>query len=249
MIHRLSSILSAYGIALADIVVENQLPESVVFTDEATGRINDRLKVLSVKGSEQLADQGFSHSQVEHELFLNMRYSGSDTMLMVPQPNNPSQTFADAFIKRHHREFGFTQPRDILVEDIRVRSVGRTMDIAPSSPFAHLATLKPVYINQAHAKRVQKVYFEGTKWTVCPVYNLWELSKASRIKGPAMIIDKTQTIVLDHFSEATVLPEHVFLEVTDANKKPMGTDFVDPIALSVFGHRFMSVAEQVSPEI
>jgi 5-oxoprolinase (ATP-hydrolysing) len=248
-IHRLSSILSAYGIALADIVVENQMPDSAVFTDAAADRIDNRLEILREKGLRALAHQGFLPGQIEHELFLNMRYKGSDTTLMISKPEDPALTFADGFVERHRREFGFTQPRDIVVEDIRVRSVGRSMDVAPTSPLAHLNTLKAIDIDPSTARRTQRVYFENEEWTDCPVYNLWEVPKCSKIRGPAMIIDKTQTIVLDHSSEATMLPEHVFIEVTDTNRKAMSTEVVDPIALSVFGHRFMSVAEQVSSSV
>jgi 5-oxoprolinase (ATP-hydrolysing) len=247
LIHRLSSVLSAYGIALADIIVENQLPDSAVFTDAETERLNLRLESLRKKGLEELVDQGFSPNEVIHECFLNMRYRGSDTTLMISEPRDSSSTFADGFIERHRLEFGFIQPRDIIVEDIRVRSIGRSIELAPASPFTHLAQLEPKEIKSTEVSRTQKVYFETTGWTTCPVYNLWDLQTGTKIPGPAVIIDKTQTIVVDDSSDATILPEHVYLEVTDSNRKKIGTDVVDPIALSVFGHRFMSVAEQVRP--
>jgi len=60
-----------------------------------------------------------------------------------------------------------------------------------------------------------------------------------------MIIDQTQTILLDPASEATILTEHVMIDLSDTEKKQIGTGSVDPIQLSVFGHRFMSIAEQV----
>ena len=60
-----------------------------------------------------------------------------------------------------------------------------------------------------------------------------------------MVIDETQTIVLDPASEAAILSDHVLIELLDTKKNQIGSDYVDPIHLSVFGHRFMSVAEQV----
>jgi 5-oxoprolinase (ATP-hydrolysing) len=60
-----------------------------------------------------------------------------------------------------------------------------------------------------------------------------------------MIIDKTQTIVVDHLSKGVILPEHVILEVDKAEKQNVATETVDPVILSVFGHRFMTVAEQM----
>lgn len=77
------------------------------------------------------------------------------------------------------------------------------------------------------------------------MYQLDDLPKDRKIRGPAMIIDATQTIVLDPASEATILAEHVVIELLDTERKKIGIESVDPIQLSVFGHRFMSVAEQM----
>jgi 5-oxoprolinase (ATP-hydrolysing) len=51
--------------------------------------------------------------------------------------------------------------------------------------------------------------------------------------------------VLDHASKGIILPEHVVLEVSKAEQQSVATETVDPVQLSVFGHRFMTVAEQM----
>lgn len=244
LIHQLSSILSAYGMALADVVVEKQEPEAVAYTSEATPRITARFDSLSSQAEESLKKQGFLPHRIEHELFLNMRYKGADTSLMIAKPEDGD--FAKAFVARHHREFGFTQPRDILVDDIRVRSVGRAMDMHLSSPFAQLESLKKApYVDPAKAKSIRKIYFEKEGWVDSHVYHIADLPKGCKVKGPAVAIDATQTIILDPASEATVLDEHLVIELLDTEKVKVGTYEVDPIQLSVFGHRFMSVAEQM----
>lgn len=244
LMHQLSSILSAYGMALADVVVEKQEPEAVAYTPGATPRITARFESLSSHAEESLKKQGFLPHRIEHELFLNMRYKGADTSLMISKPEDGD--FAKAFVARHHREFGFTQPRDILVDDIRVRSVGRVMDMHLSSPFAQLESLKKAaYVDAARAKSIRKVYFEKEGWVDAHVYHIADLPKGCKVSGPAVAIDATQTIILDPASEATILDEHLVIELLDTEKVKVGTDEVDPIQLSVFGHRFMSVAEQV----
>ncbi|RDW85320.1 putative hydantoinase oxoprolinase protein [Coleophoma cylindrospora] len=245
LIHRLSSILSAYGMALADVVVEVQEPESVAFSKDSIARISQRIEGLRQKALDGLISQGFTAKQVVHENFLNMRYRGSDTSMMISQPEN-IESFADAFTARHMQEFGFTQPRDVLVDDIRVRSVGRGMDVQVSSAFEQLEGLNEFpYLGRDYAASTRKVYFEKTGWTDTNVYQLGDLPKNQKISGPAIIIDATQTIVLDPAAEATILAEHVVIELLDTEKKEIGLESVDPIQLSVFGHRFMSVAEQM----
>lgn len=67
-----------------------------------------------------------------------------------------------------------------------------------------------------------------------------------------MIIDNTQTILVQPNCTANIFSRHVVIDVdTEQVKTRAGTvspvsspTSVDPILLSVFGHRFMSIAEQ-----
>lgn len=242
---RYSSILSAYGMALADVVVENQEPVALTFSEQALPELNARLKSLCSRGADGLKVQGFEESSIQHECFLNMRYQGSDTSLMIPQPEE-NIDFGAAFTSRHAQEFGFSQSRDILVDDIRVRSVGKTRGLDVLSPFKELKKHQsggltpvptPIFSRQ--------IFFEKYGWTETRVFRLDTISPGVHVSGPAMIIDKTQTIVVDHASRAVVLPEHVVLEVGKTEKEGVTADVVDPVQLSVFGHRFMTVAEQM----
>ncbi|KAI1610296.1 Hydantoinase B/oxoprolinase-domain-containing protein [Exophiala viscosa] len=245
IIPRYSSILSAYGMALADVTVENQEPEALTFSDAVLPKLQSRFERLCALGVEGLIPQGFPPAQIEHELFLSMRYQGSDTALMIAEPGNIAD-FGKAFTQRHKQEFGFTQPREILVDDVRVRSVGKGANITLKSPFEELQQLRaspPATPIEPQSKR--QVYFESGGWTETAVFFLQDLPLGTHVKGPAMVVDQTQTIVVDPASEATVLSEHLILEINDFEKEQVATEVVDPVQLSVFGHRFMSVAEQM----
>ncbi|THY85482.1 putative 5-oxoprolinase [Aureobasidium pullulans] len=245
LIPRYSSILSAYGMALADVVVENQQPEATTLAPEAYGRIDARYAKLCEKGTRDLIAQGFSADQVKHELFLNLRYAGTDTTLTV-QREETTEGLLQAFADRHRQEFGFTQSREVLVDDVRVRSVGQAMNIELPSPFSELQRIaasppvSPVVTGDS-----RRVFFADQGWTDASLYHLANLKPGVRIRGPALIIDKTQTIVLDAASEASILSQHVIIDLLDTERKAASTEVVDPIQLSVFSHRFMSVAEQM----
>ncbi len=60
---------------------------------------------------------------------------------------------------------------------------------------------------------MQSVYFEGPGRIDTPVYLLDRLDIGDRIRGPAMVLDSTQTIVLDPDSEATVTKGHLYIEL------------------------------------
>ncbi|KAK2008582.1 hypothetical protein LZ32DRAFT_609296 [Colletotrichum eremochloae] len=245
IIPRYSSILSAYGMALADVVVESQEPETVNFSSDVYGQLQDRFDRLSAQGATSLESQGFHGSDIRHELFLNMRYQGSNTSLMIPHPGNIAG-FEEAFIARHHREFGFTQPRAIIVDDVRVRSVGQGADLKLTNPFEELRRARTTLpLTPAEPRTFTKVYYENYGWVDTALLYLDDLSVGNTVRGPAIVVDKTQTIVLDSSSAATILTEHLVLEILDVEPLKISTDAVDPVQLSIFGHRFMSVAEQM----
>ncbi|GKZ28562.1 hypothetical protein AbraIFM66950_009453 [Aspergillus brasiliensis] len=245
IIHRYSSILSAYGMALADVVHEAQEPASGVLTASAMETINHRIEALKSKVTEALTTDGIEETRIQYEVYLNLRYQGTDNTLMVIRPDNGD--FGAAFIKEHQREFSFTFPgRNILVEDIRVRGVGKAISVPPEAPQPELRSITTLAIGKESQDDSTEVYFAGVGRVSTPVFFLEHLKAGSFIQGPAMIIDKTQTIVVEPHASATILSRHVILNVQSIKNQLDNATVVDPIKLSIFGHRFMSVADQMS---
>lgn len=79
------------------------------------------------------------------------------------------------------------------------------------------------------------------------VFQLDQLQLGDEVVGPAIFIDSTQTIVVVPGAVSKILTSHVVIDLV--NKKGKQADdvelTVDPIKLSIFGHRFMSIAEQM----
>ncbi|OQD79931.1 hypothetical protein PENANT_c041G09969 [Penicillium antarcticum] len=164
---------------------------------------------------------------------------------MVLEPEH--EGFIAEFSKEHEREFSFTFPgRNILVEDIRVRGVGKATSIAPETPPQELKSVTTQSIDSEKQDDSSSVYYSGVGEITTPVFFLNNLQPGYVIKGPATIIDNTQTIVVEPKSKATILSRHVILHVESSKKQTADATVVDPIRLSMFGHRFMSVADQMS---
>ncbi|KAF2147617.1 putative 5-oxoprolinase [Myriangium duriaei CBS 260.36] len=240
IIHRLSSILSAYGMALADVVVESQIPEAATYGPQVIPRIQQRCADQIENNTKHLIEQGFSPAKLQHKIFLNMRYKGSDTAIMIEKPED--EDFMAAFVARHEREFGFTQARDVLVDDVRVRSIARSIDMDISKP---LDALDAELVPAPRSVKSQEIYFDAEGWLQSTVYRIETLPRGCRITGPALLIDDTQTILIDPTSTAFVGQEHVVIKVDSMKLETINIDHVDPVKLSVFGHRFMSIAEQM----
>ena len=66
-IHKLSSLLSAYGISLADVVQEHQEPSAFVYNDKDMTAVNKKIAYLKERCNRDLASQGYDPSLIETE--------------------------------------------------------------------------------------------------------------------------------------------------------------------------------------
>lgn len=240
IIHKHSSILSAFGMSLADIVSDSQRPESAVLDDSTLPGLLERLDTLQEEVEANLVSQGFDKGSIISERYLNLRYNGSETFIMTLQRDKAGENFRADFIKNHKKEFGFSLERNVLVGDIRVRAISKShydeKSLLPSSNSETRIAKEP--------SRKQKMFF-GKEWMLAPKYHLKELTAGDTVQGPAMILDATQTIVVDPGAEACIDKNHVVLNLRSSNHSGLDAKKVDPVQLSVFGHRFMSIAEQM----
>lgn len=260
LVHRYSSVLSAYGMALADVVDERQEPDSAVWAEEGdvVEDLKRKMEKLREKSREALRDQGFEDDAIEFEEYLNMRYRGTESALMIIKPSEEDAkefggnqwAFGKAFVKHHRYEFGFTlDDRDIIVDDVRVRGIGKSYRYDEQTVDEQLKTLERKEVSAKKKHSEAKVYFEGGRLDT-PIYRLEDLDVGTAINGPAVLADQTQTIVVTLNSTALILKTHVIIErhKTDGKDDDQGKNSereVDPILLSIFGHRFMAIAEQM----
>ncbi len=236
VIHRYAGILSAYGMGLADVVVERQRPAAGIFSDESRPGLFDSLAELRQDGEAELASQGFALALISSTLYLNLRYQGTDTALMVAVPEDGD--FAGKFANLYQREFGFVlSGREIVVDDIRVRSVAAGAGLRSHELMVSVAPALP--------ERSVSCYFaEG--WLQTPVYRLEKLLAGDEISGPALIMHDTATVLIEPESQARISSSgDIEIEVGGGAVKLTAATAVDPVQLAIFSNLFMSIAEQM----
>lgn len=147
IVHKFSSVLSAYGMALADVAVDVTEPSSRLYSTESLAELAPRINGLKAQALEQLLAQGIPAKAITMEVFLNMRYVGSDTSLMVLEPEGSD--FQAGFLAMHKREFGFVIEAGILVDDIRVRATGNGSMLGGVAPrkFSSFALHPPLSLH------------------------------------------------------------------------------------------------------
>uniref|UniRef100_K3WI67 5-oxoprolinase n=1 Tax=Globisporangium ultimum (strain ATCC 200006 / CBS 805.95 / DAOM BR144) TaxID=431595 RepID=K3WI67_GLOUD len=266
-IHRYSGILSAYGLSVADSVVDKQRPSSAEYNGANKADLVSSLSSLAQEVKAELVADGFQSEDVHFQYFLNMRYEGTDNAVMTRGPVGDkgvplsvsekellAYDFEASFVKKYQREYGFVlQNRSIIIDDVRVRGT-----ISPELKDAALSSGASNSSSQDAASvpySTTPFYFDDEKvWKDIPVYLHEELleKRGAKYAGPAIIMQGTATVVIEPNWQVEVLQSGDLFLTFEGKKVAPPSDAVDsadipldPIQLSVFAHRFMGIAEQM----
>lgn len=165
--------------ALADVVQEVSEPSAYVITDNRdVKKIEERMSSLVDRAQETLKKEGFPLDRIACERYLNCRYHGSSTQLMIELPDDGN--IERRFVDEHRREFGFNLDRDILVDDVRVRAIGQSIGSTTRSPYADFESVDKRQYNSSSFE-TKKVYFESDGWVETKVVPLLDLKDGEQV--------------------------------------------------------------------
>ena len=241
-LHPFAGVLSAYGMGLADIRALREEAIEAELNAALISRLKSALEGIDKEAADELRTQGLEPDQITVEHKVHVRYGGSDTPIVVAfgSAGEIRQHFEDA----HRAQYGFIlADKALLVEAVAVEAIGATYGAAFTASVTDLdATLmcgaEPL---------LTKPVFMGGRYTETPFYDRDTLSAGTYIRGPAIIIEPTGTVVVEPGWACTVGEgASMVLErvVPLARETKLGTD-ADPIMLEVFNNLFMSIAEQM----
>ena len=238
LIHPLSSLLSAYGMGLADIRATRQLAIEESLGDKALAAIKREGGRLGKAARAEVAGQGVLAGKVKIIVRAHIRYAGTDTPLVVEA--DTLAKMKSAFEKAHKARFVFIdRTKQLVVEAVSVEAVGGGAKFREKVLRRSRQKLPPP------ARATQ--FFSNGKWHKASVYTREQLSPGHKVKGPAIVIEPHQTIVLEDGWQASITAKnHLVLKrvVALQRTKAVGTK-ADPIMLEVFNNLFMSIAEQM----
>ncbi|MBO6638269.1 MAG: hydantoinase B/oxoprolinase family protein [Roseitalea sp.] len=242
LIHPLSGLLSAYGIGLSKTFASRQ-HALVKPLDEATkSEIAKLLNRLRGAVQQELESQGVATEAIVTRATLHIRYDGTDTALEVPFDGEDIPAARAAFETAHKAQFGFISPgRAMVVEAVGLAGEDAT-DNAPALDAQTASDHRP---EPSSSGRM----FTNGGWHDVGVHVRGEgaVGPGARIKGPAVIVEPNQTIIVEPGWEAEVTARNtVVMRRVEARTAaaPIGTN-ADPVMLEVFNNLFMSIAEQM----
>jgi 5-oxoprolinase (ATP-hydrolysing) len=238
LIHPFSSLLSAYGMGLADIRATRAQAIELSFGPKSLAAIKRTGARIGKQVKDEVAGQGVPVAKIKVFVRAHIRYAGTDSALVVAAGVLP--TMKRAFEKAHKARFGFIDRSKLLVvEAVSVEAIGG------GAKFNEKAVKKARGKLPPPARHTQ--FFSIGQWHKASVYTREQLKPGSQVKGAAIIIEPHQTIVVEPGWQAELTAKnHLVLTRTKALKRThaIGTH-ADPVMLEVFNNLFMSIAEQM----
>ncbi|HMN50656.1 MAG TPA: hydantoinase B/oxoprolinase family protein [Xanthobacteraceae bacterium] len=238
VIHPLSGLLSAYGMGLADIRATRTQALEESLSAKALAAVNKIGRKLGDEVKREVASQGVASKQIKVIVRAHLRYAGTDTPLEVVA--GTIRKMQRDFETAHKARFGFMdRDKEIVVEAVSVEAIGGGAKFSERAATASRAKLP--------APRRKTKFFSRGKFQNAAVYTRDQLKPGHVVKGPALLIEPNQTVVVEDGWQAKLTPkDHIVLTRTKAlaRKHAIGTT-ADPVLLEVFNNLFMSIAEQM----
>jgi 5-oxoprolinase (ATP-hydrolysing) len=262
LIHPFSSLLSAYGMGLADIRSVRQQAVEQPFDEKVRGTLEKVAHQLADVAANEVAEQGVAPEKIKVHVRTHIRYAGTDTALIVDagtlafpsfrssarrrgpsaegEPIRSLQEIRVAFERAHKARFGFIdRTKSLVLEAVSAEAVGG------GARFKEQARKITRVKLPAPARRTR--FFSDGKWRRASVYTRETLAPGHKIAGPAIIVEPHQTVVVeDGWQAALTAKNHLVLKRIKklARARAIGTR-ADPVMLEVFNNLFMSIAEQM----
>ncbi|MDF2235833.1 hydantoinase B/oxoprolinase family protein [Albimonas sp. CAU 1670] len=240
LIHPLASLLSAYGMGLADIRASRQQAVEARLTRETRLQAAADLDRMSMIVGGEVEKQGVNPKEITYHPRLLLKVEGTDTAIEIPLSTEGDMR--EAFAEAHRQRFGF-DPGDkpLVIEAISQEAVGRAADL--SEP-AHETAERD---ETAFPTALEGEFFSEGEWRKARYVKREEMRPGDVLTGPAVLVEPHTSIVIEDGWQARITAhDHVklFRIKAKARTEAAGTT-ADPVLLEVFNNLFMSIAEQM----
>ncbi|MBE9067714.1 hydantoinase B/oxoprolinase family protein [Leptolyngbya cf. ectocarpi LEGE 11479] len=240
-LHPFAGVLSAYGIGLADLRILKEQAIEATLSEETRSLLTEALSSLVSAGTQAMRDQGVAAEKISTLRKVHLRYSGTDSALIVSFGSLSEMTAQFEHI--YKQRYGFTMPnKALMVEAVSVETIGQTTSIdEPSLTHQRTQPLSPI--------TTVPIYAKGN-WHDSSVYQREHLFPGDTIQGPALIIEPTGTNVIEPgwFAQLTA-KNYLVLNSQTESQSPidpvLSLDKPDPVKLEIFNNLFRSVAEEM----
>jgi 5-oxoprolinase (ATP-hydrolysing) len=244
LVHPLASLLSAYGMGLADSVIIVQQSISTLLSNESLKDVVPAFKDLQEEALSKMYRQGITNATTYCQL--SLRYQGSDNCIELDVDGSHRTFFnkelTHKFNDLHGELFGFAeQNKAIIIDKITVEARHKPKVVA----FKNIAETSNNQNDDLIAEHA--VYIKGQYQQIS--FYPWKLLEKEVIyPGPLVIFSPSTTIIVEpdwHAelqSNGAIVLEHRPKMIEDEEVDSLK---LDPIRLELFSNLYQAIAEQM----
>src|SRR5712671_628695 len=232
LVHPLASVLSAFGIGVADRLAVRRASLRQVLDEAGLAAAHTALAGLEAQARTELTSQGGEAARVRVARLLELRAGDSDITLSVPLA--PLEEVRRRLHADHLRRFGFAaHALAVVIEALRVEARLASVDAATLAiPEAAPAGELP-----------QRVRAWFGDWREVPLVSMSALR--AELPGPALIVEPHSTVVLEEGWCARRLAGGELLLEDVGPARAALAPAVDAARIEIFNNLFMHIAEQM----
>ncbi|ULB44839.1 hydantoinase B/oxoprolinase family protein [Limnospira fusiformis KN01] len=240
-IHPYAGVLSAYGMALADVGNIREKAIEATLNEHLLADITPVLADLETEMRSELDPHNSPNDIVFYRA--NLKYQGTDSTLTVPFSPQVEPMKA-AFETEHRTRYGFIKAdKKLIVESVSVEVV-RQMENPPETILSRRNDQPPSPIATVPM-------FANHKWQQTPVFPREILQPGDEVIGPAIILEATGTNIIEPGWSAQLTERNhlVLAKISQPQTSPIDTNTLtnkpDPVRLEIFKNLFQFIAEQM----
>ena len=239
LVHPMASLLSAYGMGLADIRASRV--EAMEAPLDASNRLAAaaRLDGLGVAALVEVEGQGVAEAAIRLAQALRLKVRGTDTALPIPFGSLAEMTAA--FTDAHRARFGFDPgAAPLVIESVEVEAIGAAADLTE-------ARMSATMRGEDAYPTVEAPIFLGGRWLPARFVRREDLLPGDRVSGPAVLVEPHTSILIEPGwrGEISVHGHAVLRRVEPLDRVHAIGTAADPVMLEVFNNLYMSIAEQM----
>ena len=203
-LHPYAGVLSAYGMGLADVRAIREGGGEQPLTQILIPKLHQLMEYLETQAKSEINEDNI---QAEIVCKVNLKYEGTNSTMPVYFTDEVA-VMRQEFEVEHKSRYGFIQLEKTLIVESASVEVIQKME-TPEEPL--IIRTRPLDETPASVEIVRM--FSTDRWHDTPVYRREDLQPEDRINGPAIIVEKISTIVVEpNWNARLTERNHLILE-------------------------------------
>jgi len=188
-------ILSAMGMLMADVIKDYSLTVMLKEDDSDQEMLSSLFQALEIKGRYDLTSEGVEEKGVDLDRYLDMRYEGQSYEIVVPFDDD----YVEGFHRLHEQRYGYrNKEKRVEVVNLRVRARGIL-----EKPEFRRSQVSSEYPPEDAFLGYGEVFFDYEPMKT-KIFKRERLESGNRVRGPAILVEYSSTIVVPPFAKAVV---------------------------------------------